>query len=66
MQEMGIWSNEAGGFISSGFVTQAEAEAELLVTDPDEMAEILPICPDHEEQPLYGCEECDDDTEEGS
>jgi hypothetical protein len=68
MQEHGIWSGAAGGFIASQ-LTEAEAPSELarLVAggeDADDL-EILRACPQpgHDEQPEDGCEDCAEDDD---
>lgn len=66
--EFGVWSELDGGFLVAQTWSSAEAEKEReqLITDgedPDYLT-VMDICPDHEEQPRDGCEECnaeDDD-----
>lgn len=79
MTEYGVFNDE--GCIEAGFWTFAAADAVALryrqtwdntnENDGDPNAQALEICPDHEEQPLDGCEECaeeetteDDEPEE--
>lgn len=57
MREWGIWSNFDGGFVETQLWSEAEAMARLPEYSEDD-PEVLEICPDHEEQPLMGCEEC--------
>ncbi|MFD9868490.1 hypothetical protein ACFXI8_26970 [Streptomyces niveus] len=61
----GAWSEGASGFVYSGFDCATEVgnwaadELRKLAKDDDtDKIEILGICPDHEEQPKKGCEEC--------
>lgn len=76
MDEYGIWSDLAGGFIETDFHDEAgKAEAQEQIDDackgfggdldPDEAVacSVIRICPDHEEQPADGCEECDADED---
>jgi hypothetical protein len=75
----GIWSEYSGGFIDCGYHTaedaevameemiQGEVDADEDPEDAEEAAEedysVKQECPEHEEQPKDGCEECD--AEEG-
>lgn len=61
----GAWSEGAGGFVYSGVDCATDAanwaadELRQLAKDDDtDTIQILAICPDHEEQPKNGCEEC--------
>lgn len=68
--EYGVF--EDGACIEAGFhgeVGKAAAEAHMadLVTVEPDMAdayEVAEICPDHDEQPKNGCEECDAEESE--
>jgi hypothetical protein len=72
----GAWSEGAGGFVYTGdcateVANWAADELRRLAKDDDtDTIQILAICPDHEEQPKDGCEECntedaeDEETEE--
>jgi hypothetical protein len=62
--EYGIWSNGAGGFIETGIYDLDEANAALDEWPPEEEAEVLEICSEHEEQPAIGCEECAEEESE--
>lgn len=74
MTEYGIFSEAAGGCIYAPChsVQEAEQERDRMVSEDGEEVEDLTIeelCPDHEEQPKNGCEECadeepEDDTED--
>lgn len=60
MASYGIFSDEG---MTDGPFSRITAEiclAEYIIDDPDnaELVEIREVCPDHEEQPLDGCEEC--------
>lgn len=60
----GVWSEDAGGFLTVEYSTRAHADAELgrlEADDPDDALRVLEVCPDHhdEEQPKDGCEECE-------
>lgn len=61
----GAWSERAGGFINSGdcateVANWAADELRTLAEEDDtDTIQIFAICPDHEEQPKNGCEECD-------
>lgn len=61
--EFGIWSDAAGGIVESQMHSPQEAAARLaeLVADGEDADDlkVVPMCEDHEEQPKYGCEECD-------
>lgn len=64
-QEWGVWSPESGGFVETGFWTEtAAAEAARGIQGDDPDAEAKALCPDHEEQPLDGCEDCTAEDEE--
>jgi hypothetical protein len=61
----GAWSEGAGGFVYSGVDCATDAanwaadELRQLANDDDtDKFQILAICPDHEDQPANGCEEC--------
>lgn len=62
--EYGIWCAEDGGFTVKQIYSVAEGEkeiVELVAANPDAAdytLTITPVCPDHEEQPKDGCEEC--------
>lgn len=63
MTEYGIFSEAAGGCIYAPCysVQEAERERDRLLNEDGEEAEDLAIeelCPEHEEQPKNGCEEC--------
>jgi hypothetical protein len=63
MTEYGIFSEAAGGCIYAPCYSAQEAEQERdrMVSEEGEEVEdltILELCPDHEEQPKNGCEEC--------
>jgi hypothetical protein len=68
MAEYGIWSQGAGGFAETQFWSAGEAETTraALIADGEDAddLEVLPVCPDHAEQPATGCEECEDQDEE--
>ena len=64
--EYGIWSDQAGGFIASQLYSEPEADTErysLIVHSGEEADDlkVLPICPEHEEQPADTCEGCADE-----
>lgn len=66
--EYGVWSGESGGFVVTGAWSSGEADrdrqAEVDRADPEDRADagedltVRAICPDHEEQPADGCEDC--------
>lgn len=65
----GAWSEGAGGFVYSGVDCATDAAnwaadelRELAKEDDTDKFEILAICPDHEEQPKNGCEECNEEA----
>ena len=70
----GAWSEGAGGFVYSGdcateVANWAADELRQLAKDDDtDTIQILAMCPDHDEQPKNGCEECgsegDDEAEQ--
>lgn len=65
MTEYGIFSEAAGGCIYAPCYSTQEAQQERdrMVKEDGEEVEDLTIeelCPEHEEQPKYGCEECDE------
>jgi hypothetical protein len=67
--ELGIWSGQAGGFITTQLYSQAEAETEMhsLVTQAGEEADdlsIVEMCPDHDEQPKDSCEICESEEDD--
>lgn len=69
----GAWSEGAGGFVYTGdcateVANWAADELRTLAKDDDtDTIQILAICPDHEEQPKNGCEECGtEDTNDDS
>ncbi|MFD5566674.1 hypothetical protein [Streptomyces cadmiisoli] len=71
MTEYGIFSEAAGGCIYAPcyFTKEAEQERDRLVAENGEEAEDLTIeelCPDHEEQPKHGCEDCGEEYAEDS
>ncbi|MFD1546966.1 hypothetical protein [Nonomuraea guangzhouensis] len=65
MAEFGIWVDEDGGFAETGFRSSEQAQqgiGDLVFAEPylrDYTLSVVEICPDHEEQPKEGCEECD-------
>jgi hypothetical protein len=67
MQEYGIWTASDGGFVETGFYSDFSAQerlGEYISEDPanaDDLS-VVEICPDHEEQPKYGCQECESDA----
>lgn len=70
MPEYGIFSESAGGCVYAPCYSLVEAEGEWarMVAEDGEEPEDLTVhelCPDHEEQPKHGCEECADDGAEG-
>jgi hypothetical protein len=76
MTEYGIWTENDGGFIETQLHSLQSAQdrlAEILreSEDPEidrEDLQIVPVCPDHEEQPQDGCEDCaalEDELEDG-
>lgn len=69
MTEYGIWDDGQGGFIAAQCYSPAEAtlaldqfqgEYRTAGEDPDVLS-FVEMCPDHEEQPNDGCEECETD-----
>lgn len=69
----GAWSEGAGGFVYTGdcateVANWAADELQTLAKDDDtDTIQILAICPDHDEQPKNGCEECGtEDTNDDS
>lgn len=66
MPVYGIFSESAGGCVYAPCYSPEEAEQERarMVAEDGEEADDLKIeelCPDHEEQPKHGCEECADE-----
>lgn len=60
MTEFGIWSEEAGGFILTQIYSHDEGVKELTSMDSEtDTLTVIEICPDHQEQPKDGCEECE-------
>ena len=58
MTEFGIFNDE--GLVEGQFYTEADAVAAAAERyADDEWIEVRQICPDHAEQPAYGCEECE-------
>lgn len=58
MVEYGLFNDE--GMVEGGFRSLEEArEAIWDRYDEDDELSVLEVCPDHEEQPKYGCEECE-------
>lgn len=58
MVEYGLFNDE--GMVEGGFRSLEEArEAIWDRYDEDDELSVLEVCPDHEEQPMYGCEECE-------
>ena len=62
MSDWGVWSDAAGGFIETQTWSPTAAEEARRVwivkgEDADDLS-VLPICPQHEEQPRDTCEEC--------
>jgi hypothetical protein len=68
MTEYGIFSEAAGGCIESGLYSVAEGEERRakLVAEGEDAGDLAvkEMCPDHEEQPKDGCEECADEDDE--
>jgi hypothetical protein len=74
MTEYGVFEDgaciEAGFHGASGKAAAEERAARLVAAHPEmvDAYEVLEMCPDHEEQPKNGCEECatdgDDESEE--
>jgi hypothetical protein len=67
--EYGIFSESAGGCIYAPCYSREEAEeqrARLVAEDGEEPEDLTieELCPDHEEQPKHGCEECADEGDE--
>lgn len=67
--EYGIFSESAGGCIYAPCYSPEEAnrERDRLIADVGEEADdltVLELCPEHEEQPKHGCEECADEDAE--
>jgi hypothetical protein len=67
MAEYGIFSESAGGCIFAPCYSVQEAEQErdrLVAEDGEELDDLTvkELCPDHEEQPKDGCEECFDEV----
>jgi hypothetical protein len=62
MPEYGVFNDE--GCLDSGYTTldKAEASAVDFREQGDEYAKASEICPEHEEQPAEGCEECGDES----
>jgi hypothetical protein len=67
----GAWSEGAGGFVYAPLDCAIEVanwaadELRQLAKDDDtDTIKILAICPDHEEQPKDGCEECNAEADE--
>lgn len=65
MTEYGIFSESAGGCVYAPCYSPEEADEERarLVAEDGEEADDLTVhelCPDHEDQPKHGCEECAD------
>jgi hypothetical protein len=64
MTEYGIWVDEDGGFTETGLRSREEAQRaidDMRFAEPclsDYTLSVVEICPDHEEQPKDGCEEC--------
>jgi hypothetical protein len=58
----GVWSDPAGGFVALG-PTEDEAKQDrddLIEEGEDEDdLKILVQCPDHEDEPAFGCSYCD-------
>lgn len=65
MPEYGLWSTEDAGFVECQLWSEREAKKRLVEyaaeygCHPDDL-KIVEVCPDHEEQPKHGCQECDD------
>ena len=57
-KEIGIWNDE--GMIDSGFYTQADAASALTewAAKGETGLQALVICPDHDGEPDFCCEEC--------
>lgn len=53
----GLFSDE--GCVDSGFFAKEDVEAALKTYSVEDGLVIREICPDHDEQPRIGCEECD-------
>lgn len=67
MPEYGVFEDgaciEAGFHGEDGKAAAEEHAASLISADPDmvDAYEVAEICPDHDEQPRNGCEECAED-----
>lgn len=67
----GAWSEGAGGFVYTGDCATevanwaADELRRLAKEDDTDTIQILAVCPDHEEQPKNGCEECNPSADEG-
>lgn len=58
MVEYGLFNDE--GMVEGGFRSLEEAREVIWDRyDEDDELSVLEVCPDHEEQPKYGCEECE-------
>ena len=56
MNEWGVFSDE--GMIDGPFYSETEALEVAATYPPEERVKVGLICPDHEGQPSYACEEC--------
>lgn len=59
----GVWDDNDAGFVhvvdcAQDAATWAQDE---LYAEPDYDLRVMAVCPDHEDQPAYGCEECNGD-----
>lgn len=66
--EFGIWTENDGGFVETGIYSKEEGEKRLVEyfeEDADNVGDLtlVEICPDHEEQPKDGCDECNADED---
>lgn len=57
MREWGLFNDE--GCVEAGFYSEGQAViARDTHYDEEDGLTVREVCPDHEEQPLIGCEEC--------
>lgn len=63
MPEYGIWSTGDAGFVERQFWSVKEGVERLVEYAAEHGADadlrVVEVCPDHEEQPKHGCEECE-------
>ncbi len=59
----GVWDNNDAGFVHVEDCAQSAANwaGEQLYADSDSDLKVMAVCPDHEEQPANGCEDCNGD-----